>query len=111
MTDLIINGDYVTTGQGSGLQMVEHIPRILQDVTMHLGIKRCKFYPNKDYGTALQGDMRPITRYALACARQALYNFDGVYVKNAVQNEDTITYYLVINNEERQVSVKYEDIQ
>ena len=111
MTDLIINGDYATADQDSGLQTVEHIPRILQDVTMHLGIKRGKFYPNKDYGTALQGDMRPLAQYALACARQALYDFDGVYVKNAVQNEDTITYYPVINNEEWQVSVKYEDLR
>lgn len=110
MTELIVNGDYVPAEDGSGLVMVEHMSQLIQEVLMHLKIKRTRFYPNKDYGTALSQGMVPTEKYALACARQALCQYDGVYVKNAVQNDNTITYYLMVNDEERQVSVEYENI-
>lgn len=110
MTELIVDGDYLPVSDGGDLQMTEDMEQVIQEVLMHLTIRRGKFYPNKDYGTALESSMLPFDKYALACARQALDEFDGVCVKRAVSDGRTVVYDIMINNEERQVSVNYENL-
>lgn len=88
--------------------MNDFINAVLKDCVTALGCPRGEFYPDKDFGshikrvksTADSGEL-------LAFARQALAEFDGVYVKSAVPNENGADFAVMINDEERRVRILF----
>ncbi len=110
MTEKIVNGDYVKNNEKTGLITVEYIEELLQNILIVLNTRRGKFYPDKDFGSNISKiNSQPYSDYAAAYARQALDSIDGVFVKNCEVNDNIINFNLIINNEERQVSVKIEN--
>lgn len=86
--------------------MNDYINSILENCVTALVCPRGEFYPNKDFGSQIKrakGTMD--AEKLLACARQALSEFDGVYVKSAVPNENGADFTVMINEEERQVCI------
>ena len=105
MSNKIENGDYVKTDNNS-LERVELIDDVAQSAKVLLRAKRGEFYPDKNFGSRLSTvEGENANAYALEYARQALYELDGVFVLKAEAQGDTIDFTLLINNEERQVSI------
>lgn len=104
----LINGDYAKDKNGK-LIKVEYIDELLQDAMLLLTAGRGRFYPNKDFGSYIKCiSKEPFEEYALAYARQALLKINGVSVKSAKKQNEGITFDLIINGEERQVTVQIE---
>lgn len=84
----------------------EDVESVLKSCETALKCPLGKFYPNKNFGAivAVSND----TDALLASARQALAKTDGVYVKNALLKGTTVCFEILINNEERTVSVDFE---
>lgn len=109
MTYGLINGDYVRGVDGK-LLTVDGVREVLQNVMLQLTATRGRFYPNKDFGSDLKTKMQaPPEAYALAYARQALGDTDGVFVTKATVNLGDIVFTLQINNSEEEVSISLED--
>lgn len=107
MANLIINGDYV---KREDLMQIEGIEELLQNIKIVLRTSKGAFYPDKNFGSRINGISNvPIDEYAAAFAREALDGIDGVCVKAAHYQDNSLTVNLLINDEERQVSVNYED--
>ncbi len=86
--------------------MNDCINSLLEDCVTALICPRGEFYPNKNYGSRIKrAKDRFDAEKLLAFARQALSEFDGIYVKNAAVNNDSADFILMINNQERQVSI------
>lgn len=69
-----------------------------------------KFYPNKNFGSKIKSSLLPpVNEYAAAYAREALDRIDGVFVKSAQYKKPILTVNLIINDEERQVSIDLEN--
>ncbi len=110
MTDKIENGDYVVCSDAADLVSVEYIDEVLQMAKMLLVTQRGKFYPNKDFGSYLKGDLPfPSDEYALAYARLALERLDGVEVSRARVENNILYVDLTINSKEKQVIQNLED--
>ncbi len=77
---------------------------ILLASVMALHTDRGRFYPNKDYGSGLRSSGLSAEEL-LGCARQALYDFDGVYVKSARLDGGKAVFVLLINNREKEVEI------
>lgn len=108
MTNIIVNGDYVK--QNNSLRQIEYIDELLQNAKLLLTASRGHFYPNKNFGSAIREiSQEPKAEYALAYARQALDQLDGVCVKSAELNNARWCFTLDINGEERQVTVELEN--
>lgn len=86
-----------------------YIDEVLQDIAMLLSTKIGSFYPNKNYGSRLLLSNDINAENALTFGREALNSFDGVFVLNSNISGGNIIFDIYINNEERQVSVKYEN--
>lgn len=111
MTEKIVNGDYVINEETKRPVMIEYIDELLQKIAMHLTARRGSFYPDKNFGSLLRAKQleQPKNEYALAYARQTLDEFDGVFVKSAFVKDDAVDFVLIINDDERQVSIKLEN--
>lgn len=110
MTNKIVNGDYVKCADKTDLQRVEYIDEVLQNIKLLLTASRGSFYPNKNFGSNLKRiNAQPFEEYALAYARQALQCVDGVRVVKARLNNNTLNFDVIINEEERQVTLELEN--
>ena len=104
----LIDGEYVK--DGGALVTVEYIEALLQNVSLILYAERGRFYPDKDFGSRIREiNKEPFEEYAAAYIRQALYDLDGVFVKNVRKNENEITVELIINDENREVVLPFEN--
>lgn len=98
MTAVIKNGDYVLSE--SGLKETDCMDELLQNILLAVNTNRGSFYPDKEYGCYREIPPDSVA-YALACARQALWKTDGVFVKSAVKEGRKYIFTLIINHEER----------
>ena len=104
MTEKITNGDYVKNG--ASLAEIEHIEELLQNAAIALKTHRGSFYPDKNYGSALQKAGKDTDEmYAMAYAQQALYNLSGIVIKSVKINNNNYEFTITVNNQERQVLV------
>lgn len=103
MTEKIINGDYVKSD--TGLEETEYIDEVLQNAAIALETLRGSFYPDKNYGSRLKREKILSEEYALCFARQALSDFDGVYIKSAKIKENGCEFTVAVNGQERQVLI------
>ena len=104
MTEKITNGDYVK--DGNGLAEIRYIEELLQDVSLSLQALRGSFYPDKNYGSQLRSSADKCEARAVCYARQALSGFDGIYVKSAKITDNGYVFTVMVNDQERQVSIK-----
>lgn len=96
------NGAY-TVDENGNLIGIEYIEQVLQNVSLMLSANRGKFYPDKNFGSSISKNDASLQ--ALAYARQALSELDGVCVKSALMDNDSIIFSLLINEEERSVTI------
>lgn len=86
--------------------MNDYVNLILENCLTALVCPRGAFYPNKDFGSQIKSNKAIMdAEKLLVFARQALSEFDGVYVKRAVMNENSADFTVMINDEEGQVSI------
>lgn len=109
MIQKIQNGEYVKAQDG-GLENVDYLDELLQNVFFHLTVQRGDFYPDKNFGSNLRRLAGVNEAMALAYARQAVDHLDGVYIKNCVYEDNGFNFCIMLNDEERQVRVSYENI-
>ena len=112
MTELIYNGDYSKQKYFvSELTRIEHIKELVQNAKIILTARRGCFYPDKDFGSLIRSTalIEPREQYALLFSRQAIDRIDGVYVKSASIDGNNLILNLIINDEERQVSLELEN--
>ena len=108
MNNKLRDGDYVRTADG--LDVTELSDELLQNAEIILKAKKGRFYPDKNFGRRIgKAPPEQSAEYALAFAREALNGADGIYVIGAEINDSTIDFTLMINHEERQVSIKREE--
>lgn len=106
MTNKTENGGYVPDG-AAGILQVDYIEELLQNAVLAMKCSRGSFYPDKNYGSLLKNSIKaPAEQYVLAFARQAVECLDGVYVKSAQMNNNIAVLTVLLNNEERQVSLE-----
>lgn len=79
---------------------------VFNDCCMALNCPLGRFYPNKDFGN-------PLTKYnelgeLLSAARLAVCNIDGVFIKRVEKIWNTIELIIMINDDERRLSVNIE---
>lgn len=89
------------------IDTADEIEKLLSDCLCALYCPRKRFYPKKDYGSQIRCYQDLNEKYLLAYARQGLSDFDGVYVKSAKKEQEGITLNLLINDEERTVTMSY----
>lgn len=79
---------------------------VLENCVMAIICPFSKFYPNKNFGNSI----RQSSDYGelLAAARQAVRDIDGVFIKSLCVNNGKAEYTIVINDEERSVSIGIE---
>lgn len=110
MTDKIVNGDYVLSGDSNGLEQVDYIDEVVQNARILLYTQRGRFYPNKNFGSYLGSALpQPSDEYALAYARMALEGLDGVFVDSARVQNGIIYVDMTVNKGKVQVIQKIED--
>lgn len=84
----------------------EEIKKMLEYCACTLKCPRGKFYPNKDYGSQLNAvSEQENLNKLLAFARVAAIDIDGLYVKSVSKDNDNLIFDILINDEERQVSI------
>lgn len=66
-----------------------------------------RFYPNKNYGSVIReySDINTL----LAAARCAAGKIDGVFIKNACKKNGVAVLSVLVNDEERTVSINLEE--
>lgn len=80
---------------------------VLYDCVTALLCPRGEFYPDKNYGSHIIRNKNIIDSERLLCyARQAVSGMDGVYIKSAQLNNKNAVFTVMINNENRQVSIE-----
>ena len=86
----------------------EEMKTVLRDCRRILNCPLGKFYPDKNYGSALHSlNSKTDAAGILFYAREALMNFDGVFVSSVSYLQDGLSFTVLINNsEERQVEIK-----
>lgn len=109
MIQKIENGAYVKN-QNSGYARVDYIDELLQNAVVNICARRGAFYPDKNFGSKLYLLKPKKEAEALALARQALIDIDGVYVSKCAFDNDTICFDLILNDKERQVRIPYDKI-
>lgn len=85
----------------------DEIEKLQSDCLCALYCPRKRFYPKKDYGSQIRCYRDLSEKYILAYARQGLSDFDGVYVKSVKKEQSYIAFNLLINDEERTVTMSY----
>lgn len=76
---------------------------LLQNFLRALNCPKGRFYPDKNYGRVIEGSNA--LQELMAYVRQTAEEFDGVYVKSMDICGDYANIQLLINDEERQVSI------
>ena len=108
ITNKLIDGDY--RKENGRLSEIDLISEVLQNVFVTLSVERGKFYPNKNFGSSISNiTNEPMEQYALAFARQALDDTDGVYVLDAVIKSGTAELTVLINDKREKVNIKLEN--
>lgn len=106
MTAAIENGDYVL--QNHSLAGVAYTDALLQSVLMLLRLPRKQYYPDKNLGSYLyQLQDFSFEDQVLALARQAVADVSGVFIKSVNTKGRTATFSVLLNGEERQVSLSF----
>lgn len=104
MTELIYDGDYEV--EENRLKSIDYIDALLQSVRTVINCQRGKFYPNKNFGSHIierTSDCK--NDRLLDYARQAVSDIDGVFISEICMKNKTAEILVIINNEERIVSV------
>ena len=78
----------------------------LQMPTMWLIAAGWQLYPDKNYGSSIIKGSN-LGEY-LAAARQAVSEIDGVFIKNAEFDGETVNYEIMVNNDERSMKIAFE---
>lgn len=82
------------------------VTEILNSCAAAIKCPREKFYPDKNFGSQiLNASDKMASDELLAYARQAVSEIDGVYVKSADVSGDNAVFTILINDEQRQVSI------
>lgn len=86
--------------------LYEDIDTVIENIKMAIKCPLGKFYPNKDYGRKVidscsEGEL-------LALSRLATREIDGVYIKNVSINNNEASYTILINDDERSVTLSIE---
>lgn len=79
---------------------------ILENCVMAIICPLSKFYPDKNFGNRIRKSID--CGELLASARQAVRNIDGVFIKNMCINNGMAEFTIMINDEERRVSIGIE---
>ena len=77
------------------------------DAMMVLCTRRGRFYPDKNYGSRVMEATQPAV--ALAQAREALAQVNGVYLLNVVDADYGYIFTLLVNGRESQVRVETDE--
>ena len=65
-----------------------------------------EFYADKNFGSKIRASQS--NAEILAYARQSVDELDGVFVKSAVKNKNSVTFVLTVNGEERSVIADFD---
>lgn len=108
MVAKIENGDYML--RNHALNSADYYEALCQSARMIMLIPRGKYYPDKDFGSYLYSvsDLS-LEDKLLTFARQALLEFDGVFVKSVSVSGSKITYVIDFDFGERTVSIDSEN--
>lgn len=82
------------------------IEEILKNAVRCLMVKRGRFYADKNFGSKIRANQS--NAEILAYARQSVDKLDGVFVKSAVKNKNSVTFVLTVNGEERSVTADFD---
>lgn len=82
------------------------IEEILKNAVRCLTVKRGGFYADKNFGSKIRASQS--NAEILAYARQSIDKLDGVFVKSAVKNKNSVTFVLTVNGEERSVTADFD---
>ncbi len=82
------------------------IEEILKNAVKCLTVKRGRFYADKNFGSKIRASQS--NAEILAYARQSVDKLDGVFVKSAVKNKNSVTFVLTVNGEERSVTADFD---
>ena len=82
------------------------IEEILKNAVRCLTVKRGRVYADKNFGSKIQASQS--NAEILAFARQSVDKLDGVFVKSAVKNKNSVTFVLTVNGEERSVTADFD---
>lgn len=81
---------------------------LLDNAARKIKTHRGEFYPDCDYGSdAFKITEEPAALYALSAANRVLYKEDGIFAVSAEKTEDGFIFTLLLNSNERQVSVSF----
>lgn len=108
MVAKIENGDYML--RNHALNSANYYDALAQSARMLMIIPRGRYYPDKNFGSYLYSvsDLS-FEDKLLTFARQALLEFDGVFVKSVSVSGSKITYVIVFDFGERTVSIDSEN--
>lgn len=96
----------MTTFFYSDIAALVSVDDILENCVMAIICPLSKFYPNKNFGSRIRQSSE--RDELLASARQAVRNIDGVFIKNLCVNNGMAEFKIMINDEERCVSIGIE---
>ncbi len=82
------------------------VDEILKNAVRCLTVKRGKFYADKNFGSKISASQS--NAEILAYARHSVDGLDGVFVKSAVKNNNSVTFILTVNGEERSVIADFD---
>jgi len=83
----------------------DFIDTVLCDCVMAVVCPLGEFYPDKDYGSQIKNSAVIDSDILLACARQAVNEINGVYIKSVKTENNKALFDVLINDSERQVSI------
>lgn len=108
MVSKIENGDYML--RNHALNSANYYEALAQSARMLMIIPRGRYYPDKNFGSYLYSvsDLS-FEDKLLTFARQALLEFDGVFVKSVSVSGSKINYVIVFDFGERTVSIDSEN--
>lgn len=83
------------------------VESVIKDCVMAILCRHGRFYPNKNYGSIIaENELNSI----LAGARYAVRDIDGVVIKSGQMIDGSAELKIIVNDEERSVTVKIENI-
>lgn len=86
--------------------MNDTIEETLKNAVRCLTVKRGRFYPDKNFGSKIKISQN--NAEILAYARQSVDGLDGVFVKSAVKNNNSVTFILTVDGKERSVIADFD---
>lgn len=83
------------------------VESVIKDCVTAILCRQGRFYPNKNYGSVIaENELNSI----LAGARYAVRDIDGVIIKSGQMIDDGAELKIIVNDEERNVTVKFENV-